>query len=844
MRIEFNIAITSALLCALLASTSTMALAQCVTSGSTMTCSGTPDGFDGSGSWYFGLGSGPKTLINDGSLYPDDGESAALMFGDGLTITNNGSITKNLNIAAISFQAGRDAKSKTTLLNTSTGSITSSNTIGAIVAGYQSSTYNLKIQNYGTIYQSTSSNAVVNPGAIYLGTNSVNAAIYNYSGGSIIGGDGSAGVHHAISNAGQLALIVNGGLIKSDGPSSAAIYGEGITATIGTISNQGTIQAVGSVSPKAISLFNTSVGKLFNFQSGKIEATGSSGADAIYLWDAKIASLANVGQISSAGNGIVLNSTASIDQLQNIGSIVGSGSNRYGIRNEGTIGTLINSQSNLTYYGVLPTNYLVSISSPSSYGQLAVTAPSGTTNFGIDSTSSLAPNTTYSNVITGVTAANFENGIVPSGRFGTGAMVTQIPWYLQNTGENWDLVAQPTPVQSTDPVVTGSSSGTSLAQAISKAGAKAVNAKTGPTPDPGPTPVDPTLANGTSLSGAVQSLTETQVNSLFNAHAEGYSSNMTILMERMAGISNATMDRIKNLDGSKNDGVISDRAPAKYLWGEVTGYRGNVDSYDNLAGFNYDVYDFMVGTDFYRTESAALGIFGGGGTSRMTESAQVDQSYDSANFYGGLYGAAFFPQRLKLSGSAGYMYSHTDAQRDVPDIGEFTGGSAHDSYSSNGVFGALKLSRPIELGSTAVVTPFVAQSYSQLWVGDVNESGGGDLNFSIQSATSYSTVSFVGVDVAVPLTDSEKDPLTLIAAARYGYDWLANDDSAHEVTASSPIFGEFVQVGANMGANSLQLSAGLQGGISNNVTLRAGVVGDLNSHGSELGAGGRLRVEF
>lgn len=831
--------------CAFLTLASTSALSDCVTANGTMTCTGTPDGFDGGGNWKIGFPGDPKTVINNGTLAPPNGDTGILFIGGDWSITNNGTMKKSGNVGAVVFAFGQSTDGKSVFNNTSTGSVTSSDSVGAIVAGYSGSTNNLQIKNGGTIYQSTTSNLVSNPGAIYLGANSLKVSIDNLASGSIIGGDGSAGVHHAISNAGQVSSIVNSGLIKSNGPSSSAIYSYGVTAKIGTIRNSGTIQAVGSVSPKAIYLFNTSVQQLMNFQSSKIEATGSSGADAIYLKDSQISALANGGQITSTGNGIVLESTSSIMTLQNIGSIVGSGSNRYGIRNEGTIGTLINGQSNLTYYGVLPTNYLVSISSPSSYGQLAVTSPSGTTNFGIYSTSNLSPSTTYTNVITGITAANFENGIVPTGRFGTGAMVTQIPWYLQNTGENWDLVTQPTPVQSTDPVVTGSSSGTSLAQAISKAGAKAVNAKTGPTPpDPGPTPVDPTLANGTSLSGAVQSLTETQVNSLFNAHAEGYSSNMTILMERMAGISNATMDRIKNLDGSKNDGVISDRAPAKYLWGEVTGYRGSVDSYDNLAGFNYDVYDFMVGTDFYRTESAALGVFGGGGTSRMTESAQVDQSYDSANFYGGLYGAAFFPQRVKLSGSAGYMYSHTDAQRDVPDIGDFTGGSAHDSYSSNGIFGALKLSRPIELGSTAVLTPFIAQSYSQLWVGNVDETGGGDLNFSIDSATSYSTVSFIGIDAAIPLTDSEKDPLTLIAVARYGYDWFANDDSAHEVTANSPIFGDFVQVGANMGANSLQLGAGLQGGLSDNVTLRAGVMGDINSHGNEIGAGARLRVEF
>ena len=252
----------------------------------------------------------------------------------------------------------------------------------------------------------------------------------------------------------------------------------------------------------------------------------------------------------------------------------------------------------------------------------------------------------------------------------------------------------------------------------------------------------------------------------------------------------------------------------------------------------------MAGADVYHGDWGSFGVFGGGGSTSMTESAQVEQSYDSTNLYAGVYGAAFMSEGLKLSGSAGYMYSNTDATRNVPTIGFFEGGSANDSYSSNGAFAALKLSRSIDAGGSVKITPFFAQSYAQLWVGDVNESGGGDFNFAINSATAYSSVSSIGVDAVVALNDRETDPLLLVGMVRYGYDWFANDDSAHQVTAASPIFGDFVQVGANMGANSLRVASGLQGRLSDTVSVRAGVVGQLNSNGSEIGFGARLRVEF
>jgi uncharacterized protein with beta-barrel porin domain len=823
--------------CALFASTaipfSTTALADCVTTVSAVTCTGTPDGFDNAGTWSLGLPGQPKTLINDGTLNPNPLETGILLFGNGWSVTNNGSILKDSETGAVIFTFGSTAQTKSVFDNKASGTVESSNTVGSIVTGYVNSspTYNLRIINSGSIYQSTGSNAVTHPGAIFVGDESFNISIFNAETGSIVGGDGSNGFHSAISSQGKISTIENYGTIRGVGPSASAIYSE--NGTIGFLSNAGTIQSTGVVSPTAIYLKNSTVTNIQNIKSGIIEASGSSGAEGIGLYGSQVGSLRNSAQIIGSQSGLYLDATSTLTTLLNTGTIRSANIAGSGITNAGSIGTLVNLQSDLSYSGVLPTNYFVQIISPTEYGKLAVTSPSGVTSFGIYQTSKLAQNTTYLNVMSGVTDANFTNGIAPSGRFGTGAMVTQIPWYLENTGSNWDLITQLSPVQSTDPTITGSSSGTSLAQAISNAGVAASNGT-----------VDPILTNGTPLSGAVQSITAPQVDALINAHAEGYSSNMTILMERMAGITNATMDRIHSPYRSIASDSGADRVPAKYLWGEVTAYRGTVDSYDNLAGFDYDVLDFMAGVDFYRGNSVSMGIFGGGGTSRMTESAQVQQSYDSTNLYAGLYGAAFLPSHFKLSGSAGYMYSNTDAQRDIPDVGDFTGGTAEDTYSSNGAFGALKLSRPISVGASAVVTPFIAQSYSQLWVGDVNEDGGGDFNFSIDASTAYSTVSFVGIDAVIALTDDEVDPLSFVGSVRYGYDWLANDDSSHEVTASSPIFGDFVQVGANMGPNSLQLGAGLQGGLSDKVSLRAGVVGDLNSHGYEIGAGGRLRVEF
>ena len=807
------------------------ALADCVTTASVMTCTGNPDGFDGVGTWALGIPAGPKTLVNDGTLNPDAAASAILFYGDGWNITNNGTMSKVGNIGTLLFRMASSAQTQSTLTNTTTASILSTGGIGAIVLGYGGSyTNKLRISNSGLISQPTASNTVTYPGAIFIGPSSFNITIINAASGSIIGGDGSSGFHSAISNEGQITSIANSGTIKAVGPSPSAIINNG--GIVGTIANAGTIQAIGSVTPVAVNLSGGSVSQLFN--PGLIEASGSSSAKAINLYNTTINSVTNSGSISSTGDGIILDAFSSITNVTNTGNISSSTANRFGINNAGTINTLSNRQSGLTYSGNLPLNYYTIIGSPTVYGQLQVSNPSGTTSYGIYQTSNLSQNTVYTNVITGVTTANFTNGTAPAGRFGTGAMVTQIPWYLTNRGTNWDLVTQLSPVQSVNPVVPGSSSGTSLANAIANATVVASNGGT-----------NPTLANGASFLGAVQSLTTSQVDTLINAHAEGYSSNMTILMERMAGISNAVMDRIHGSGTTRTASMQADQAEKdKFMWAEVSGTRGFVDNYSNLAGFGYNIADIMAGFDLYRGEKGGLGVFVGGGTSRMIESNQVRQTFNSTNGYGGLYGATFLPNELRLSGSLGYMHSSTNAQRIVPDIGTFTGGTAQDVYTSDGVFGAIKLSRPIAVYGRMIVTPFIGQTYSRLWVGKINEAGGGDFNFSINASTGQSAVSFVGVDFVLPVTEAAKDPLSVIGVARYGHDWFANSNSAHEVVAQSPIYGAFTQIGANMGPNGLQLGLGLQGGITDSISLRAGVVGQINTHGREIGAGGRLRVLF
>jgi hypothetical protein len=228
------------------------------------------------------------------------------------------------------------------------------------------------------------------------------------------------------------------------------------TLVYGTIINDGTISAT----QQTIDLDNgASLTTLSNTANGTITSTGNSSA--VYLANSStISSLSNAGNIQ--GNVTLNNST--ITTFENTGTINSTGYAVYSVSgtistftNTGTLdGTVydifMNSGSTLTtfnndqgasgsdpvtYRGIIPTNYNIIINSTSDYGQVVFSSVSGTTNFGVHSTSSVDTGTTYSSVIDGLTSAELNNTT-------TGTITlsgTSYTWTLTDTDSDlaWDL---------------------------------------------------------------------------------------------------------------------------------------------------------------------------------------------------------------------------------------------------------------------------------------------------------------------------------------------------------------------------------------------------------------------
>lgn len=400
-------------------------------------------------------------------------------------------------------------------------------------------------------------------------------------------------------------------------------------------------------------------------------------------------------------------------------------------------------------------------------------------------------------------------------------------------------------------VATGSPNTTNLVTAVAQT-TTAQPPTSGGTPPPttgGQTPV--VLVNSTPLRQAVSRLSNEDLTRFGGVHAEPYSSNLTIGLEQHDLIANMALDHASGLGFPIADDAFASIAGSTLdpelafdnrVWVNVAGVRGSVEGENGLGNFDYEIDTVAVGSDLIRAPDYTIGYFTTVGRSKMSEHDEVDQEFTTETVGIGAYGRYRFPQGLHLSGVAGITYGRTDAVRENPDIGDFTGGDAESEFDSHGIFAGLKLHQTFEVGG-ARLTPSGGMTYARIRQEEARESGGGDFDYVIDEAEAESFVTLVGLDISYPIIRGD-NVFAPVAFARYDFDWLADRDEDHEINVTSPIFGSFDQVGQNRGPEGFGLGAGFTYERGDLFDVGLGYLYSERSNGKEHSVSANLTIQW
>jgi outer membrane autotransporter protein len=591
----------------------------------------------------------------------------------------------------------------------------------------------------------------------------------------------SGTINGSVTNDAVVAGISNSGTISSPGSYGFRNHTSG---SIATLSNSGTISANNSY---AVANFNN--GNITTLSNTGVISTG--GVYSLANFDsANITTLINSGTISAVGFYSLANfGSASIGTLTNLGTISAQG---FGLANFGVIGTLNNLQgsptSALTYLGNLPTNYNIIINSPTSYGKLAVTAGTGTTTFGIYAGSTVA-NTTYSSVLSGVTATDLNN--VTTGTYNS------VAWALTETAIGsaiWDLIISGV---STPSASTYRSNALSLRK-MQAAGAAGV--------------LDSVSSSPGALSGVVTALNALSGTAQANAVAQtlpvitGAASQATT--SSMQALNQVIQGRSSSLRGmSSGDEYIGNRD----VWMKGFGSWANQNDINGVSGYRISTGGLAIGIDKGLSRKANLGaVFAFSNSGVSSNSSSSAPSGVTVNSYQvGMYGDYAIHPQLIANAQADIGMNQNNAYRNIAFMGT-NANSSYNSYSGH-VGTGVKYLMPINPENTFI--PSVRVDYTTVQSQAYTETGAGALNLSVGQQT-YNTL-IPSADLRIDHSLDSK--LTLSANAGAGYNTLGN-----QVTATAAYQGG----GAVFATNGLQVSpwlynagVGITGQIEKNLQL-------------------------
>jgi uncharacterized protein with beta-barrel porin domain len=754
---------------------------------------GSSNTFNNSGSLIVGSGGllvsgdSDNTIVNTGSMVSDgDG----IFVADRNTIRNAGTMT----VAGIAISIFSD----NTVLNSGTINI------GCCGVGIFGNDRN-RITNTGTMN--------LGFGAVGIQVGQNNTIVND---GAIIGGDAATAIIVGDDN-----TIINNGTISVQSGGAFAIQG----GTGNTIVNNGTI-AVGD-----------NAGGIFPFDNSSITNNGTIRAGAF-----------GIAIFTPSSTNVVLTNNGTIDGALLLGTCGCGGSN------------------------VLNNNGLLTITNAGTPAGVAGYTVGGTFNQSAAGTVALrvAPGSNVNDVLSAdiLNLAGRLNVVVTAGDY---AQTTSYQLILGTTAINGQFAQVATSaffdITTTYNALDVTVTLTRLGFANGR-GATANQRRVGAVLDaqygPGAT------GNAATIFNSVQGATSTSVLDALSGEGAAAAQNASFatgnsflaLMLRQSMVArsgSASGGFARSQDGQRvqfaSAAVLADAAPAQprgttlgplSLW--MAGFGGHIwrdgDSGVGTAAQRIGFGGVATGLDYRLSPNLLIGATVAASGSSYTVPDRSSEG-SASHFHFGVYGG-FSSGPLYLDGALSYTYADFTSTRLISGVGASE--RASSAFSGHQFGGRLEAGWRLKLASYGI-TPFAGVSAQRLRQGAYSEStrdvatgAPGILGLNVAAQSSWSVRSEIGGQIDA--TYRFDDGLTLKPRLRLAW--------AHEFSANRPLTASlqslpaasFTVSGARAARDAAIVSAGLDIGLSSNVTGFAQLDGEFSLSGSAFAAAGGLRVTW
>lgn len=351
-----------------------------------------------------------------------------------------------------------------------------------------------------------------------------------------------------------------------------------------------------------------------------------------------------------------------------------------------------------------------------------------------------------------------------------------------------------------------------------------------------------TASYGQLVTNSGNTLTHSGLQNVSTLHPEAYASFMTVALEQSDIRRNMVLSNA-NGRASGNGRIEGVTEEGRNVWFDAGLTRGQVDADGGLAGFDYDLNQFILGADVWTDNRSRVGAYLGYGTHSMTDHTTSTDTLDFSSdaFSIGAYGVMETPN-WSFSGMAGVSWGDTDATRDAitgSGVNRHTASYDHTTYEI--AVRAEYTSIPSRGGWH--FAPEVGLGYARYEQDGFTEDGDSATALAVDDATAESLIGSLGFNVTGPAFGGGLIPLGFI---RYEHDFLAASDGAHDIDAafaSSPGTSQTF-VGTHRGENAISIGLGLATPLNASVDASAGLVYQKNSNGDEFGGGLRITWQF